>query len=345
MKEERKRNNRVRKLIGFVLTAVLFYTVCSVLPPKQNYPTDNPLIRKDGELPDLIAHRGGNDEMPGNTLEAFYHAYSINPDVIMETDVNLTADGVLILLHNTQLDKTTNVTGLASDWNYTDLIEQRVDFGYYNPTDDGWLDGEREHFNVNGVNVYPTDISYPDGVEPRDDEIFLATTLEELITAFPNNMISVEIKQDGKLGIKALREAVRVIEKHDAFDRVILTSFHREVFREYKRMAKAGEIPDNFMCSPGLMSIVKFYALHILGLDSLYFDGVAVLQLPMEELGFNFATRALIDTAHEHNVAVQYWTIDNEDDMRMLIELGADGIMTDSPSKLQAVYDEISQQR
>ena len=46
-------------------------------------------------------------------------------------------------------------------------------------------------------------------------------------------------------------------------------------------------------------------------------------------------------TAHKHNIAVHYWTIDNEDDMKYLIEIGADGIMTNLPHTLLKVYDEV----
>lgn len=330
------------KILAIVFVLVICaYAVCALMPPKQNYKNENSLLKAESELPAIIAHRGGDEEFPGNTLEAFYNAYSVDKNVIMETDVNITKDGVLILLHNVQLDKTTNVTGLASDWNYTDLLEQRVDFGYDNPTEDGWLAGEREHYNVDGVNKYPTDVEYPEGVLPRDNEVFLVTTLEELITAFPNNRISVEIKQDGELGIKAVKEAVRILKKHDAFGRVSLASFHGEVFREYKRMHKAGEVPEDFMYSPGIMGIVKYYALYKLGIDSLYRDGIAVLQIPTEEMGFRFDEERLIKIAHEHNIAVQYWTINDEEEMRRLIELGVDGIMTDYPSKLKAIYDEI----
>ena len=329
------------KCLAVVLILVTCaYTVCAFIPPKQNYGCENNLMKKDGELPMIIAHRGGDEEFPGNTLEAFYNAYSVDKNVIMETDVNITKDGVLILLHNEQLDKTTNVTGLASDWNYSDLLAMRVDFGYDNPTEDGWLCGERVHYNVDGVDKYPTDVSYPDGVEPRDNEIFLVTTLEDLLVAFPDNRISVEIKQKGELGIQAVREAVRLIKKYDAFDRVTLASFHTNVQRELKRMQKAGDVPENFMYSPGLVGIIKWYALYKLGLDSLFFNGVGVLQIPMEELGFKFDEERLIEIAHEHNIAVQYWTVNDEADMRRLIELGVDGIMTDYPSKLKEIYQE-----
>ena len=195
------------RTLAFLLVLVLFaYTVVALLPAPRNYGGDNPLL-KDGELPIIVAHRGGRDEFPQNTLEAFYNAYSIDENVIMETDVNITKDGVLILLHNELLDATTNVTGLASDWNYSDLIAERVDFGYDNPTEDTVLAGEREYFTVNGERRFPTDVSYPDGVGPRDEEIYLATTLEELLVAFPESRISVEIKQSGELGLKAVAEA------------------------------------------------------------------------------------------------------------------------------------------
>lgn len=288
----------------------------------------------------IIAHRGGDEEFPGNTLEAFYNAYSVDKSIVMETDVNITKDGVLILLHNEQLDKTTNVTGLASDWNYSDLLAQRVDFGYDNPTEDGWLSGEREHYNIDGVNVYPTDVTYPEGIVPRDNEVFLVTTLEDLLIAFPDNYISVEIKQDGELGIAALKEAVRLLEVYDAFDRVTLMSFHTEIHKEMRRMQKDGRVPDGFMYSLGLLGIVKWYVLYKLGLDSLFFNGVGVLQIPIEKYGFRFDEQRLIRIAHEHNIAVQYWTVNDEADMRRLIELGVDGIMTDCPSKLKEVYQD-----
>ena len=47
-----------------------------------------------------------------------------------------------------------------------------------------------------------------------------------------------------------------------------------------------------------------------------------------------------VDTAHKHNLAVHYWTINDKDEMRMLIGIGADGIMTDFPHRLAEVYAE-----
>lgn len=338
MKVKTKKGLKITAIILAVIAVI--YATLVLIPRPDNFKLDNPMM-KDAKMPLLIAHGGGNKEFPDNTLEAFYNAFSVDENVMMETDVSITKDGVVILSHDTTLDRKTNVTGAIADWNYSDLMAQKVDFGYTNPTDDNdALSGERKHFvDENGVEKYPTDVTYPEGVEPRDEKVFLATTLEELIVAFPNNRINVEIKQDGELGMKALAEIVKILEKHDAFDRVVLASFHDDLYNEYKRMQKAGEVPKEFMYSPGTGGATKFFVLQLLGLDVFFTDGMCVFQLPMEQLGFNLATEGLVNTAHKHNLAVHYWTINDVEDMEYLIKIGADGIMTDYPHRIKEVYE------
>ena len=328
------------RVIALVLVGlILVYAILATQPRKDNYPLENPM-RKKGELPILIAHGGGNGEFPDNTLEAFYNAYSVDKSVMMETDVSITRDGVLILSHDTTLDRKTNVTGQIADWDYSQLMEQKVDFGYTNPTEDGVLSGERVHFtDENGVEKTPADVEYPEGVEPRDEKVFLATTLEDLLICFPNNRINVEIKQSGELGFRALAEAVRLVEEYDAFDRVVFASFHEEIYDEYQRLQAAGEVPEEFMYSPAYDAATEFFVLQLLKLDVFFGDELCVFQFPMEEKGFDLATKSFTNAAHKHNLAVHYWTINDPEDMRLLIEIGADGIMTDYPHRLKAVYD------
>ncbi len=328
------------RVIALVLAGLfMVYAILVTQPRKSNYSLDNPM-RKQGELPLLIAHGGGNGEFPDNTLEAFYNAYSVDENVMMETDVSITRDGVLILSHDTTLDRKTNVTGEIADWDYSELIAQKVDFGYTNPTEDGVLSGERQHFtDENGVEKYPTDVDYPEGVEPRDPEVFLATTLEDLLAAFPNNRINVEIKQSGELGFRALAEAVRLVEQYDAFDRAVFASFHEEIYDEYQRLQAAGEVPEEFMYSPAYDAATEFFVLQLLKLDVFFGDELCVFQFPMEEKGFNLATESFTSAAHKHNLAVHYWTINDPEEMKLLIQIGADGIMTDYPHRLKEVYD------
>lgn len=332
------------KITACILAGILVvYAVLAFWPRSANFTLENPML-KEGDLPILIAHGGGNKEFPDNTLEAFYNAYSVDSRVMMETDVSITKDGVVILSHDTTLDRKTNVTGAIADWNYSDLMAQKVDFGYTNPTNDNdELDGERKRFlGPDGEEKRPTDVIYPAGVTARDEEVFLATRLEDLLIHFPENRINVEIKQSGELGMKAMKEIVRLLAEYDAFDRVVLASFHDEIYDEYKRMQAADEVPDEFMYSPATGGATTFFILHLLKLDLFFGDGMCVFQLPMEQMGFNLATKELVNTAHAHNLAVHYWTINDVEDMEYLISIGADGIMTDYPHRLQEVYENAS---
>ena len=337
-----KKRKGLKIAAAIVLCAAALYGVVTFWPKGDNYGQENAML-KDGELPILIAHGGGNREFPDNTLEAFYNAYSVDENVMMETDVSITRDGVVILSHDTTLDRKTNVTGSIADWNYSDLIEQKVDFGYTNPTEDGVLSGERVHFaDDSGVEKYPTDVEYPEGVEPRDEKVFLATTLEELITAFPENRINVEIKQSGQTGLCALAEVLRLLEEYDAFDRVVLASFHEEIYDEFRRVQKEGEVPESFMYSPAYNGVIRFYVMQLFRVDEFFGDGMCVFQLPMEEMGITLASKGFVKAAHRNNLAVHYWTINEVEDMEKLIDIGADGIMTDYPHRLKAVYDSYS---
>lgn len=342
----------LKVLLAIVAVLAVAWLVCFLLPKPQNFTLENPM-RKTGELPILIAHGGGNEEFPDNTLEAFYNAYSVDPRVMMETDVSITKDGVVILSHDVRLDRKTNVTGAIADWNYADLMAQKVDFGYTNKTKSQVrVEGSDliKFTTDDGKTVTPLDVTYPEGVTPRDEEVFLATTLEELITCFPENRINVEIKQSGDKGMECMREILRLLEKHNAWDRVVLASFHNDIYAEYQRLQKAGEVPATFMCSPGLGNAALFYVLQLLELDVFFGEDTCVLQLPTEyeleagpiELEIDLATKGLIDAAHDHNMAVHYWTINDRDEMRMLVELGADGIMSDYPHRLAEVYAEYS---
>lgn len=329
------------KITALVLASILLvYAIIFIFPRPNNFALDNPM-RKEGEMPILIAHGGGNKEFPDNTLEAFYNAYSVDSRVMMETDVSITKDGVVILSHDTTLDRKTNVTGDIADWNYSDLIAEKVDFGYTNPTDDDdRLSGERVHFtDENGVEKYPTDVSYPEGIEPRDEKVFLATTLEELLVAFPNNRINVEIKQSGELGLRALAAVIELVELYDAFDRVVFASFHEEIYDEFGRLQREGEVPETFMYSPAYDASTVFVVETLLGVDLFFPDKLCVFQVPMEEKGFDLATKHFVNTAHRHNFAVHYWTINDAEDMKKLIDIGADGIMTDYPHRLKEVYE------
>jgi glycerophosphoryl diester phosphodiesterase len=337
----------MKKWQTYSLGIVSLYFVLAIFPRFNNVAT-NPIADAGLNRPLLIAHGGGNLEFPDNTLEAFYNAYSIDPNVMLETDVALSKDGVIILTHDTTLDrKTTLLNAEAININYADLIRDEVDFNYQNtvvPNSNGFnVSGVfTKYTNFEGKEVSPLDVKYPAGVTPRHPTKFLATTLEELIISFPNNLINVEIKQTGETGLLALAKVVELMERlnptYNTFNRIVLASFHENIFNELKRIRS--EDHPTLMYSPELMGVVKYFVFHTLRLDLFYFDEVSVLQVPMGRYGLNLATRGFVNTARKHNIAVHYWTINDPDDMRLLIRNGAHGIMTDRPTLLKQIIDQ-----
>jgi glycerophosphoryl diester phosphodiesterase len=77
-----------------------------------------------GPIP--FAHRGGASEVPENTLPAFEHAIRLGYRYV-ETDVHVTADGVLLAFHDDVLDRVTDRTGTIADLSYAEVREARVD--------------------------------------------------------------------------------------------------------------------------------------------------------------------------------------------------------------------------
>ena len=325
----------------------MVYGLIALFPRPQNFQGINPLRVQAGEVPLLIAHGGGNLEFPDNTLEAFYHAYSIDNNVMLETDVNLTQDGVIILSHDRSLDQKTNLTNAdVIATNYADLVANEVDFGYQN--------------NISGANGYntsgvitkyrdysgrertPLDVSYPDGVTARHETKFLVTTLEELIIKFPNNLINVEIKQTEDIGLLALEKVITLMDElntsHQTYERIVLATFHNEIYQAMEDLQKTSH--PQLMFSPETDGVLNFFILQTTLMSVFYRQPVAVFQLPTEQEGLSLTTDLLLNTAHLHNIAVHYWTINDEATMRELIEKGVDGIMTDRPTLLNEVLSE-----
>ena len=94
------------------------------------------------------------------------------------------------------------------------------------------------------------------------------------------------------------------------------------------------------MFSPETNGVIKYFALHTLRLELFYTDPVSVLQVPMGRYGLNLATKGFVNTARSQNIEVHYWTINDPDDMRLLIKNGAHGIMTDRPTLLKQIIDQ-----
>jgi glycerophosphoryl diester phosphodiesterase len=85
---------------------------------------DFPFLDHPGPL--AFAHRGGAGDWPENTMPAFEHAVALGYRYV-ETDVHVTADGVLVAFHDESLDRVTDRTGLIRELPWVTVSEARVD--------------------------------------------------------------------------------------------------------------------------------------------------------------------------------------------------------------------------
>ncbi len=133
---------------------------------------------------------------------------------------------------------------------------------------------------------------------------------------------------------------IRLITKYNAFDRVVLASFHESIYNELKSLVLKYQAEGiTMMISPTFSGVAKMYFGSLFGVDVFYDEPVSVMQVPMGAFCLRIATKRFVRACHSHNIAVHYWTIDDIDDMQRLVDIGADGIMTNLPHTLKSVID------
>jgi glycerophosphoryl diester phosphodiesterase len=85
--------------------------------------------------------------------------------------------------------------------------------------------------------------------------------------------------------------------------------------------------------------VARFLALSRLRLEGLSTPPYEALQIPVEYGGVEFATERFVEAAHSRGVRVDVWTVDDPREMRRMLDLGADSVMTNRPGDLHRVLE------
>ncbi len=240
-----------------------------------------------------IAHRGGGLLAPEETIVAYQNAVTIGADVI-ECDVHATSDGVVVCMHDSSVSRTTDGIGAIRGMTLAEV--KALDAGY--------------HFTTDGVTF------------PYRGQGVQVPTLDELVEAFPNTHIAIEIKQDDPPIVDAVAE---VIDKHDAASRIMVAAFSDATLNAF-RAAR----PD-IITSFALGEMLAFSRLTD-ATESAYVPKGQIIQAPMEQ-----TTAENIARAHRLGLKIQVWTVNERADMERFIDLDVDGIFTDDPALLREV--------
>jgi glycerophosphoryl diester phosphodiesterase len=285
----------VALLAGFIL---LLFFLPGAQPGAYYRGVDRPLV---------IAHQGGDGVWPGDTMYAFEQAVSIGVDVL-EMDAHITKDGNIVLMHDEEVDRTTDGTGLIEDQTLEEI--KRLDAAY------GWSNDEGVTFPFRGQGIQ-------------------VPALDELFEAFPHMRYVIEIKLTRNPIDKPLCDLIR---RHNMQDKVLVASFHDEAMQSFRAAcpevatsASRGEVTTFVLLGKVLLS----------GLIVPDYEAIQPPYDPQDSMNIPIMTQRFIREAHAKNIAVEPWTVNDPELMRQYIDWGVDGIITDRPDLMLEVLEEM----
>jgi glycerophosphoryl diester phosphodiesterase len=256
-----------------------------------------------GEWPVNLAHRGASALAPENTIEAFRLAVEAGAGGL-ELDVHMTRDGHIVVIHDATVDRTTSGTGAVSEMTLDEL--RRLDAGH-NFSPDG---GPARPYRGRGVRV---------------------PTLEEVLEEFPAVAVNIEIKA----GTPGIEETVLgVLREANALGRALVVSTPHDIVKRFRKVS-GGHVSTG----ASRWEIGVFYISSKFRLERLVRPAYDALQVPLRHRGIPVVTPRFVRAAHARGVRVDAWTINQADEMRRLLDLGVDVIMTDRPGMLAEVLE------
>ncbi len=239
----------------------------------------------------MFAHRGGCALGPENTLAAFDLGLAAGADGL-ELDVHLSSDGVAVVHHDATLERTTSGAGLLAA--HPASVLARLDAGC--------------RFEARGD-------------FPFRDQGVGVPTLAEVLGRYPGVRIIIEMKVDSR----EMGEAVaRDVRRADALEHVCVAGYGRR-----SAAAARAALPGVAASACHAEVRLAFYC----GLARWPVRDVeyGVYQVPERTGLLRIVSPRFIRDAHDHGLRVQVWTVDEEMDMRRLLDWGVDGLISNRP--------------
>ena len=274
-------------------------------------PSSGPDVKPFFRKPWLLgAHRGGAGLWPENTLVAFKAAAKRWPDIILETDARMTADGHVVLLHDGTVDRTTDGTGPIAKMTLAEV--KRLDAGYKFSRDRG----RTFPWRGKGVRI---------------------ATLVEALAVLPESRFEIELKPaDG-----VTDPTLRVIRKARAEDRVLLASFDPQKALRARKLAPRIASCYELLGGLGMLSKLREGGERW----ERYRPKADVLSLMEGMLKQYELTPAEIRAVQAKGIFVQIHTPNTPERIRKVLDLNPDSILTDRPDLLAEIIAKRAKQR
>jgi glycerophosphoryl diester phosphodiesterase len=249
--------------------------------------------------PLVIAHADdtGQGLWPGNTMTFLEGVAGLGVDVL-EMDAHMTRDGHIVLIHDDTVDRTTNSTGRVSDFTLAELRELEVAGNW---TQDG---GATYPYKGQGLKI---------------------PTVEEVFQRFPGYPMVIEIKQESPSMAEPFCNLMR---QYNMSEKVLVPSFSDQAISEFR--AACPEVAT----AASSDEVRSFVIANFLLATNLLSPAYQAFQIPEASGSIPVVIPHFVNSAHDHNLQVHIWTINEKADMRRFVEMGVDGIMTDRPDVL-----------
>jgi glycerophosphoryl diester phosphodiesterase len=245
-------------------------------------------------LPRVFGHRGSAGTHPENTLESFRAAVARGVQYL-EFDIQMTRDGEVVVAHDNHLARMCALERTIPEMMYAELAA--ADAGRMFS-----LDGATFPFREKGIRV------------PR---------LAEVLEAFPKLRMIVEVKQIAPSVVAAM---LAVIDRAGMRRNVLVASEHQEPLDEVRKAAP--EIPTNFSYLESGLFIQAMGTR-----DANYRPPGDAVQIPRSYESWQLVTPESVAFAHRLGLEVHVWTVNDEAEMSELLDMGADGLISDYPDR------------
>jgi glycerophosphoryl diester phosphodiesterase len=302
-------------------------TLPSTEPPSERPATIDELLALG--RPIVLAHTGGEDAYPGSTLFAFGESVAAGADML-DLNVQLTADGVLVVQHDDTVDRTTNGTGAVAEMTFAEV--NALDAAHWFTTECGdCRDRPETEYLYRGLRTGAS--PPPDGYTADD---FAIPSFEQLVERFPDLPLNIEIKGEGDPAKAAADELARLLTDLDRAQASVVTSFDDTIVTYFH-----GLLPDVEL-SPGLDATTEW----VLGRTALP-DGMRILQLPPDYNGIEVITPELVADSAAAGYPIWVWpnkrSLENLDSYVAFLELGVVGLNINFPMDGVAAVEQFTE--
>lgn len=282
-----------------------------------------------------IAHRGARAYAPENTLEAFAKAKSFGCEMF-ELDVRRSKEGVLMVFHDENLLRCTNVAVKFPDRSHADLSEfnydeiRQLDAGSWFVEQLALLPEQRQAFLTSlTTQERAAYISHDELKHFASGKVKVPTLQEAIELAMHHDMqVNIELKElaDDTGFVEAV---VALVETLSAEQQVLISSFDHALLKRLR--ACNSTIPQAVLTVNPIDNVIDY----LKSLDAAAFHPCCYRTEPLtgkRDLHIDEFQRV-----REAGFAVNTWTCNNQLDMRQILANGVDGLVSDFPNRVREV--------